>query len=229
MKTSILLAVTIAASGGAAVAGGVIAPVVEQPIMVEPVVAALPLSWAGGYVGGNLGYGMADIDAQDVLALQVDALGIGRTLFKPDGLTGAVRAGYDWQRGQLVFGVGGEYNIGSIEAGLEDAATAARLGGPQAEISQVGRAFGRVGYATGPWLPYALLGYSTANLEISGPDGGEGDIEGVTLGLGVERRFMGNLSGYGEYSFTDFGDVAGANDQISVEMSEIKLGVNYRF
>ena len=210
-------------------AGGLTVPVIDQPISVQPVAVIAPLDWAGGYVGGNLGYGTAEIEAQDILALQTDALGISRTLFKPDGLTAGLRGGYDWQRGQFVFGLGGEYTLGDRDSGLEDADTAATLSNPTATLSEVGRVFGRVGYATGPWLPYALLGYSTAKLEISGPDGGEGDIEGVTAGIGVERRFMGNFSGYGEYSYTDFGDVAGADDQISVDLNEIRLGVNYRF
>lgn len=210
-------------------AGGLTVPVIDQPITVPPVAVMAAPDWAGGYVGGNFGYGTAEIEAQDILALQTDTLGIGRTLFEPDGLTGGLRAGYDWQRGRFVFGVAGEYTLGDRDGGLEDAGTAATLGDPTATLSDMGRVFGRVGYAAGPWLPYALLGYSSAKLDISGPDGGEGDIDGVTAGIGVERRFMGRFSGYGEYSYTDFGDVAGADDQIGVDLNEVRLGVNYRF
>ena len=52
--------------------------------------------------------------------------------------------------------------------------------------------------------------------------------ERLRVGLGAERKFNANWSGYGELSYTDFGDVdafGGAN----IDSQKIKLGVNYRF
>lgn len=231
MNTYLLSAAALALSAGSALAGGYQSPVVQQPIVTPPItmIETPPSDWTGAYAGGNLGYGRGSIDAKGILGLQADAIGIDRTLFEPDGLTGAVRGGYDWQRNNLVYGVAAEYNFGDIDGGLEDDGVSQTLGGRTATISDAGRVFGRVGYVYGEYLPYALLGYSSAKLEISGNDGGSGDIDGVTAGIGVERRFMGKLSGYAEYSYTDYGDVAGADDQLSVDVNEVKLGVNYRF
>ena len=50
-------------------------------------------SWAGPYLGGNLGYAWGSVD---------------NNLTKPSGFAGGVQAGYNWQQGPWVFGVEGD-------------------------------------------------------------------------------------------------------------------------
>src|ERR1700759_3238868 len=50
-------------------------------------------SWAGPYLGGNLGYTWGSVD---------------NSLTKPTGLEGGAQAGYNWQSGPWVFGVEGD-------------------------------------------------------------------------------------------------------------------------
>src|SRR5471030_2991608 len=50
-------------------------------------------SWAGPYLGGNLGYAWGPVD---------------NNLAKPSGLAGGVQGGYNWQSGPWVFGVEGD-------------------------------------------------------------------------------------------------------------------------
>ena len=47
-------------------------------------------SWAGPYLGGNLGYAWGSVD---------------NSLTKPNGIFGGVQGGYNWQNGPFVFGV----------------------------------------------------------------------------------------------------------------------------
>jgi len=47
-------------------------------------------SWAGPYLGGNLGYSWGSVDNNPT---------------KPSGFEGGVQAGYNWQTGPWVFGV----------------------------------------------------------------------------------------------------------------------------
>src|SRR5579872_3151524 len=46
-------------------------------------------SWAGPYLGGTVGYQWGDVDHNPT---------------KPSGIAGGIEAGYNWQRGQFVFG-----------------------------------------------------------------------------------------------------------------------------
>src|SRR5438309_2890558 len=47
-------------------------------------------SWAGPYLGGNIGYTWGSIDNNPV---------------RPSGVAGGVQGGYNWQNGPVVFGL----------------------------------------------------------------------------------------------------------------------------
>ena len=100
-------------------AGDLVTPVVEQPVMMAE---QAPVSaWTGGYVGGNISYGFGSLDAKDDLASALATNGFGKNLSEPDGVSGALRAGYDWQFGRGLFGLGAEYNFGSYDGDGEGA------------------------------------------------------------------------------------------------------------
>lgn len=255
MKKLFLSSTIGALSGSAALAGGYAAPVVEQPVVAMTTAPAPAGNWSGGYVGGNLTWGRAEVKANDRLFnglsdVIYDETGydfaagelrdlLGKTISKPDGVGGALRAGYDWQSGSVVYGVGGEYNLGKIDGGLEggwregldliNEALDENID-PTVEISKAATLFGRVGYAAGDWMPYALLGYTWADGKVSLlGETAKADLKGITAGIGAERRFGDNWSGYGEWAYTNFGDVKDADKAIEVKMNQVKLGVNYRF
>ena len=50
-------------------------------------------SWAGPYLGANLGYGWGSVDNNPT---------------NPSGFVGGVQAGYNWQSGAMVFGLEGD-------------------------------------------------------------------------------------------------------------------------
>ena len=208
MRKYVALASSLAALAAApALAGGYVAPVAD----VEPVVAVTPApivgTWAGGYLGANVNYGKAEFDPSDDRP-------------EPDGANFALRGGYDWQRGNGVFGLGAEYNLATYKDDLD-----LGDGTEEHELKNVGTVFLRAGYAFSEQLmAYGLLGYSHAKLEAPGISE---SVDGATLGLGAEYRFNPNWSGYAEYAYTDFGDVdAYAPD---LDLSQVKLGVNFRF
>ena len=76
-------------------------------------------SWEGGYMGGNLNYGEGKFKLNGAAAGLISQAGIGKTIAKPDGITAAVRGGYDWQFDRMVFGLGAEYNFGHYSNGRE--------------------------------------------------------------------------------------------------------------
>lgn len=207
-------------------AGDLVTPVVEQPVMMAE---QAPVSaWTGGYVGGNISYGFGSLDAKDDLASALATNGFGKNLSEPDGVSGALRAGYDWQFGRGLFGLGAEYNFGSYDSDGEGALAGS---GVNVEIKDMATIFARGGYLVKDnFLAYGLLGYSQAEGEATlGGDRESEDLDGVTIGFGGEYMFTQNWTGYAEYSYTDFGDVDNTDGQLEADLQQIKFGVNYRF
>lgn len=227
MKHTILLSTALIFGGAAAHAGGYVEPIADAPVAAPIYAAPAPvLSWNGGYVGGSIVSGDGSVDAQGDLADALGGGGFGSTLAEPDGVSGALRAGYDWQSGNLVYGLGGEYNFGSYEADAN-----APFEGIEAKIENAYSIFARLGYTVKPnWLAYGVLGYTWADGEASAPGVSESiDLDGVTYGLGTEYRFTPKWAGFAEYTHTDFGDLERTEGQLEADFDQFKVGLNYRF
>lgn len=236
-------AAAVALSTSTAFAGGYAAPIIEPSPVAAPVTYSAS-SWTGGYVGGNVNFGKGKLKAAGELADFISELesaneiSLGRTLSKPDGVSAAIRAGYDWQIGQAVLGLGAEYNLGKYKGGF-----AGTFGDVAAEldadadvrIKNTATVFARAGYLFNDnLLGYGLLGYTRAKGEASISFDGETDsgsetLSGTTIGLGAEYRVNANWSAYAEYTYTDFGDIRNTDGNLEAELSQIKLGANYRF
>ena len=104
-------------------------------------------SWAGPYLGGNLGYAWGSVDNNPT---------------NPSGFAGGVQAGYNWQSGQLVFGVEGDLQAN----GADDTFAPWKFSNPW-----FGTVRGRVGYAFSN-----ILFYGTGGLAF-------GELRGETFGL----------------------------------------------
>lgn len=231
---SALIAATAMLFAPAAIAGGYVAPVIET----TPIVAIAPAqslnSWTGPYIGANLGWGKGSVEYDYPNLKYRDS--------KPDGFSGALRAGYDWQIGQGVFGLGAEYGFGKFKGDLDVSA-----GGGEEEpefmpfkIKNPAMIFARAGYAfNSKLLAYALLGYTWADAIDPKWAGGDGlydmvdrSLNGVTIGAGAEFRFNKNWSAYTEYTYTDFGKITNITNpalKMDINLQQVKLGVNYRF
>lgn len=200
-------------------AGGYVATVVETaPLAV--IATEDSTAWTGPYVGVNLNYGEGKIKNDNGTKL--------------DGTVGAIRAGYDWQIGQAVIGLGAEYNFGNYE-GTELHPVLPPI---HVELKSVATVFARAGYAfNDKFLGYGLLGYTRAKLvnqfdampEWSIPaDEYRETAKGATVGIGAEYRVNQNWSGYAEYAYTDFGKTKD-EWEVKYDLSQIKIGINYRF
>jgi outer membrane immunogenic protein len=58
-------------------------------------------SWVGPYLGANVGYELATVDNNPT---------------KPSGIAGGIEAGYNWQRGQFVFGGEADFQLSGADA-----------------------------------------------------------------------------------------------------------------
>ena len=96
-------------------------------------------SWAGPYLGANLGYGWGSVDHNPT---------------QPSGFEGGVQAGYNWQSGAMVFGVEGDLQA----TGADDTFAPWKYSNPW-----FGTVRGRVGYTFGNVLLYGTGGLYSAN------------------------------------------------------------------
>ncbi|AOZ53271.1 outer membrane protein [Ketogulonicigenium vulgare] len=236
MRYICIAAFLASTSAIAANAGGLSTPVMEPPvIMVQPTPMPAP-SWQGAYVGANVNYGDLSVDSTGVLETALQGAGFDTTVATADGVNYAIRGGYDWQFNNWLFGLGGEYSFGSYDGGLSGDLVTALGTDIDLSIDSVATAYLRAGYAfSQSTAAYLLVGYTwaTAEATLGGTTYSE-DYEAASYGLGVEHRFNRAWSVYGEYVYTDFGDINPTNDPTydnlaEADLGQFKIGVNFRF
>ena len=165
-------------------------------------------SWAGPYLGGNIGYEWGSVDNNPS---------------KPSGFVGGVQAGYNFQNGPFVFGVEGDIQA----AGADDTFAPWKFSNPW-----FGTLRGRAGYAFNNVLFYGTLGLAYGQLRAAtfGLTESHNNI-GWTAGLGAEFGFAPNWSAKVEYLYVDLANInfviTGASHGLS--FGTVRAGVNYRF
>lgn len=165
-------------------------------------------SWAGPYIGGNLGYNWGDTT---------------NNITKPDGFAGGVQGGYNWQSGAMVFGIEGDLQAN----GAEDTFAPWKFSNPW-----FGTVRGRVGYSFSNVLFYGTAGLAFG--ELRGETFGLSETHGTagwTAGVGAEFGFAPNWSAKVEYLYVDL-----SNTRFSItglpngyEFGLVRAGVNYHF
>ncbi|MCK1741974.1 porin family protein [Bradyrhizobium sp. 139] len=165
-------------------------------------------SWAGPYLGANLGYEWGSVSNNPA---------------KPSGFVGGVQAGYNFQNGPWVFGVEGDIQA----AGADDTFAPWKFSNPW-----FGTLRGRAGYAFGNVLFYGTAGLAFG--ELRGQTFGWTESHttaGWTIGAGAEVGFAPNWSAKLEYLYIDLSTsqfaITGVSNGYSA--SVVRAGVNYHF
>ncbi len=165
-------------------------------------------SWAGPYLGGNLGWAWGSVD---------------NNVTRPSGFVGGAQAGYNFQTGHWVFGVEGDLQA----TGASDTFAPWKFSNPW-----FGTVRGRGGYAFNNIFLYGTAGLAFGELrgETFGVSESHTDI-GWTVGLGAEFGLAPNWSVKTEYLFIDLND---SNFTITglpngYHFGLLRAGVNYRF
>jgi outer membrane immunogenic protein len=173
---------------------------VNQPLNVY--------SWAGPYLGGNIGWDWGSVDNNPT---------------KPSGFVGGVQAGYNWQTGPWVFGIEGDFQ----GSGASDTFAPWKFSNPW-----FGTVRGRAGYALNNILFYGTAGLAFG--ELQGQTFGLTENHtnaGWTVGLGAEIGLARNWSAKVEYLYVDLNDsnflITGA--QNGYRFGLVRAGVNYHF
>ena len=168
-------------------------------------------SWSGVWVGANLGYAIATARGQECVLELICSETTGSTTGA--SLGGGV--GLDVQAGKhFVFGVFGDYDI------LFDTK-------PKSDADGMWAVGARGGYLITPHvLAYGLIGYT----QLRGVD----DLNGLTLGAGVEAKMDLGWSLKLEYRHTDLGNHdAGCGlfceANADTALHQVRLGLTYKF
>jgi outer membrane immunogenic protein len=166
-------------------------------------------SWAGPYLGANLGYEWGSVSNNPA---------------KPSGFVGGVQAGYNFQNGPWVFGIEGDIQA----AGADDTFAPWKFSNPW-----FGTVRGRAGYAVSNVLFYGTAGLAFGELRAQ-TFGGWTESHtsaGWTAGVGAEVGLAQNWSAKIEYLFFDLSTsqfaITGVSNGYSA--SVVRAGVNYRF
>jgi outer membrane immunogenic protein len=165
-------------------------------------------SWAGPYLGGNLGYSWGSVDS---------------SLTKPSGISGGLQAGYNWQSGPLVFGAEGDIQASSAD----DTFAPWKFSNPW-----FGTARGRIGYAFNNILFYGTAGLAFGSLRAQTFGLSESHTTaGWAAGVGAEFGLTQNWSAKIEYLYVNLADtnfiITGAPN--GIQFGTVRAGVNYHF
>nr|GAJ32823.1 31 kDa outer-membrane immunogenic protein precursor [Bradyrhizobium sp. DOA9] len=165
-------------------------------------------SWAGPYLGGNIGYEWGSVDNNPT---------------KPSGFVGGVQAGYNFQNGPWVFGVEGDIQA----AGADDTFAPWKFSNPW-----FGTLRGRAGYSFSNVLFYGTAGLAFGELRAQTFGWSESHTTaGWTIGAGAEVGLAPNWSAKLEYLYIDLSTsqfaITGVSNGYSA--SVVRAGVNYRF
>jgi|SRR5665213_3388997 len=209
-----LLCSTAAIAIAAALCGPVLAA--DMPVKAAPRQAIF--DWSGFYVGGHVGVGVAKFD----FSTGVDPGTRG-------GLIGGLQLGYNWQAGNIVWGLEGDVSAAGLRVG-QDSPMEAKVDLLASLRGRLGMTFDRVlVYGTGG-IGY-VHGKGEANTFGTVLSTNYGNFRGV-VGAGVEWAYTNNwtfrveaLDYLGNTSFDVGGDLGNKVDNIWVA----RLGANYKF
>lgn len=219
MKKIFLASACLLALTGAASA----ADLAARPYTKAPVAVASVYNWTGFYLG-IVGGGAWEAASGDPKM--------------KGGFVGGT-AGYNWQTGNVVFGIEADGSWADVSA----SATAPVLGIPVTTSSKtdaLGTVRGRIGWAVNNVLFYGTGGYAWIDNKISvsalGVTLSDSKFHsGWTVGAGVEAFFAPQWSVKGEYLYrslgseTYFGGIGAPVASGTINFHTVQVGVNYHF
>lgn len=189
----------------------------------EPDVGPPRYLWTGLYTGLQAGYGSAD-------AYLFDGVGVYGSP-EVDGFIGGGTLGYNFQSGQIVWGLETDFSFADIQGRGSCAPISPSC---SANVDWLWTLRGRVGIDMNGWMPYITGGYALA--DVSARDGvgsGSDTVSGWTIGGGLEVKLDRAWSIKGEYLYVDLDEsinLSGGPGRASIEdLHIVRAGINYKF
>jgi outer membrane immunogenic protein len=200
-------------------------------------VAAAPLvpyNWTGFYVGLNGGFGAGDTTGRILPAFFSDNHRIDGGMF-------GAQVGFNYQISNIVLGAEADWDWADIDGSKAASSFGGGTGTETFTIKNLGTLRARVGYTWDRILLYGTGGYAwtsraTDDCPGCGLSADTHNLDGYTLGLGVEYGITQNLSAKAEYLYvhldpTDYYRSQGCtvNCSLGADVNVFRLGLNWRF
>jgi outer membrane immunogenic protein len=196
-------------------------------------------NWTGCYAGIQGGYAWGtsrqdNVSTGGTITGDFDVQG---------GLVGGT-LGCNWQTGDWVFGVEGDYSAADIKGSATDIAPFNPTFSSTSKQTWLATARGRVGWNWNQTLFYLTGGAAWSDLEIVASNGivmgaESKTVSGWTAGGGIEYALSPQWSLKGEYLYADFGKPAFFNPPpgccvdraggVKMVDNIVRLGLNYKF
>ena len=229
--------------GGLLCVVGLAGPAVAADLRAKgPAVAAAPAwNWSGGYIGLHGGYAWGDTDFDThpgTGAFAPAGSAFGQDI---DGGVLGFHTGFNWQIGNIVFGLEGTTAWTGVEG--KDTGLFAAL--PNAtyktEIENLSTFTPRLGFTNGPWLLYGRGGVAYGEVKSTLANGADyfrerTDHIGWTAGIGLEYALTPNWILGVEYNYVDLGDQryggaapTFADYKADITLSTVLARLSYKF
>ena len=196
-------------------------------------------NWTGFYAGAHVGYGWGRTEFRDPLdyCIGTGSCPFPRFDYDLGGVIGGAQAGYNWQTGNLVFGLEFDFSF----SGIDKTAVVRTTGNLSTDLDWLGTGRLRLGYAVNQALLYATGGFAYAKVSNAYRDGstflGASEVNwGWTVGGGVEFAFAANWTLRGEYLFVDIAENSATFAPPTIGHFEwdnrlhiLRAALNYRF
>src|SRR5947207_2951999 len=206
----------------------------DIPYARNPAPVDLPPSWAGFYLGGQVGYGMDSVRWRNLGASAFFSPPNSLTLDRGSGVIGGGQLGYNFQYNRLVLGIEGSVSAADFDRSFASPYFPA-TDVWSSRLTWLTTVTGRVGYGFDNWLPYVKGGFAAGNVETSiqtSPFGvisqGSAVHSGWTLGGGVEFKIAPQFSLGLEFMHTDLGRSTDINGPQIVPGAPESYGVGLR-
>ena len=186
-------------------------PIAPPPPPRAPVFVPPPFTWAGIYIGGNIGWGWTNLNLTDTGPAgfgfgQVFPIGSTQSASQNNFLGGA-QIGVNWQFQQFVVGAEADFDATAIK----NSQGAGGFGTGSYSNPWVSTFAARFGWAADRTLFYGKAGgaYMQEKYNFSAIDGstvtGTFNRWGWMLGAGVEYAVTDNITLKAEYNYLNFG------------------------
>jgi outer membrane immunogenic protein len=208
------------------------APPPRAPAAYVPVSPAY--NWSGFYIGVNGGYGFADSTWNTPIG--------NSPSFNAYGEMAGGTLGWNYQIGQIVLGIEGDYDWQNVRGSSTGATstcftTITLIGGCNTSSNWYGTFRGRLGYAMDRFMIYATAGGAVTDIKAwTATTTPSANTElGWAAGAGVEGAITDNLTAKVEYLFTDYGNgsctlvACGTTGSVKFYESMVRAGLNYKF
>ena len=216
------------------------APVPQAPAAYIPTVAPV-YNWGGIYVGINGGWGWGN-GKWTIAPNTAFPLGVSSNANDNGGIVGGT-VGANFQTGEFVFGVEGDWDYSGINTGTTSN-ICTFSGTCQTGNNWLATIRGRAGWAADRVLFYGTAGGAFANLQTTFNGATNSKTQaGWTAGVGAEWAFADNWTAKIEYLYVNLGTGSvscstvacvaanGSPIPISVGLTEnlLRVGVNFKF